>query len=194
VAGSDAATAEDLLAGAGRDPSRPLVLVSPGASFGRSKLYPAGRFAAAADALIRQRGAQIVINAGPGEALIARAVEDAMTQPVLVNLARIGNTLGLLKALVARADVVITNDTGPRHFAAALGAGVVTIFGATDPGRTTIDYERERIVRVDVPCSPCQKKRCPLPPGPEHHQCMLKIPPEVVASAAGELLDAGRSP
>jgi len=102
----------------------------------------------------------------------------------------VGNSIGLLKALVDRADLLITNDTGARHVAAALGSAVVTIFGATDPNRTTLDYDRERIVRADVPCGPCQKKRCPLPAGPERHQCMLKIPPETVVAAAEELLDA----
>jgi len=192
VAAADAALAEELLVEAGLDPSRPLVVLNPGASYGPSKMYPAERFAAVGDALARGRGAQIVVNAGPGEVAVAETVERAMAEGVLLNLARVGTTLGVVKALLARAWVVITNDTGPRHLAAALGAGVVTIFGATDPDRTTIDYARERIVRVDVPCAPCQKKRCPLPPGPSHHQCMLSIPPEMVVSAAEELLSDGR--
>ena len=103
-----------------------------------------------------------------------------MAERALLNLARAENTIGRLKALVARAELLVTNDTGPRHVAAALGTGVVTVFGSTDPDRTTIDYDRERIVRVEVPCGPCQKKHCPLPPGPDRHQCMLGIAPETV--------------
>jgi heptosyltransferase-2 len=109
-----------------------------------------------------------------------------------LNLARVPNSLGLLKALVRRSNLVITNDTGPRHFAAAFGVPVVTVFGATDPGWTTIYYPRERIVRVEVPCGPCQRRTCPLPEGPRHHQCMLKIPPEMVLAAAEELLSEAR--
>ena len=100
------------------------------------------------------------------------------------------NTLGLLKSLVRRCSLVITGDTGVRHFAAAFDTPVVTLFGSTDPVWASIDYDKERIIRVDVPCAPCQKKRCPLPEGPEHHQCMEKITPEMVLAAAEELLDA----
>ena len=189
VGDSDAARAEALLSEAGVEPGRPVVLVNPGASFGPSKLYPPERFAAVADALVDRRKAQIIINAAPSERAYADAVEAAMAHRPAANLARVDNTLGLLKAVVARSDLLITNDTGARHLAAALGASVVTIFGSTDPGWTEIGYDRERIVRVDVPCGPCQRKRCPLPVGPEHHQCMLGIAPEMVAAAAEELLD-----
>lgn len=188
---SDAATAEQLLAGAGLDPARPLVMLNPGASFGPAKMYPPELFAAVGDALVRSRGAHIVINAAPGEVAIAQSVEEAMAEPVLVNLARVGSTLGLLKALVKRSALLVTNDTGPRHFAAALGVPVVTIFGPTDPDRTRIYYDKERPIRADVPCSPCQKKRCPLPPGRERLRCMLQIPPETVVAAAEQLLDQG---
>lgn len=189
VGDADVAAAAKLLADAGADAARPLVVLNPGGAYGSSKLYPADRFAAAADALIRRRGAQIVINAAPNERPVAEAVVSAMRHTPLVNLARHDNTLGLLKAVVRRCDLMITNDTGARHVAAALGAPVVTIFGSTDPEWTTIYYERERIVRVDVPCGPCRQRQCPLPPGPQHHQCMLGVSPERVLAAAEELLE-----
>ena len=188
VADADAASADDLLARKAPGDG-PLVLLNPGAAFGGSKLYPAGRFAAVADALVERHDARIVINAGPGEGEIAAAVAKSMNHAVATNLADERNSLGLVKAIAARSDLMITNDTGPRHFAAAFGVPVVTIFGATDPGWTTIYYDRERIVRVDVPCGPCQQKECRFPPDhPEFHQCMLKIPPEMVLAAAEELL------
>lgn len=185
---ADAARADELLAQAHADPHLPIVLLNPGASFGGSKLYPAPRFAAVADHLVDRRGAQIVITAGPGEGEIARAVAKAMNHAALLNLADVKNTIGLVKAMTARSRLMITNDTGPRHFAAALAVPVVTIFGATDPGWTTLDCPWERIVRVGVPCGPCRKKQCPLPPGDQHHQCMRNIPPEMVLAAAEELL------
>jgi len=192
VADADADAARTMLIDAGCDAMRPLVMLNPGASFGPSKLYPADRFAAVADALVERRGVQVVINAGPGEQAVAEAVEASMTSAPLLNLARASNSLGLVKALAAKVDVVITNDTGARHIAAAQGAGVVTIFGSTDPDRTTIDYPLDRIIRTDVPCGPCQKKRCGLPAGPEHHQCMTNITPQTVVEAAEALLDAER--
>jgi len=185
----DAATAAEALgAEAGVDPSRPIVIINPGASFGSSKLWMPDRFAAVADALIDAHGAQIVINAAPNEKAIAASVADRMAGAPAVNFAERDNTLALLKALTARAALMITGDTGPRHMAAALGCGVVTLFGSTDPDWTTIDYPRERIVRVAVPCAPCQKKQCPLPAGGEHHQCMTKITVEMVLDAAADLL------
>jgi len=190
----DAAWAEGVLAEAGTDGKRPAVVLNPGASFGPAKQYPPDRFAAVADALIDRHDAAILINAAPDEQHVADAVAGAMTRPTALNLARMDNSLGRLKAVVKRAALLITNDTGPRHVAAALGTPVVTIFGPTDPGRTTIDYDRERIVRAVVPCQFCQKPRCPLPSGPEHHQCLLNIAPADVIAAADELLALDVSP
>ena len=115
-------------------------------------------------------------------------VAAAMKTDVAVNLAEVSNSLGLLKALCARCDLVVTNDTGARHIAVAVGASVVTIFGSTDPAWTTLDAPRERIVRVDVPCGPCQKKRCPLPAGDEHLRCLREVSVEAVLSACEALL------
>ncbi len=183
-----AAEADDLFAQVGIDAHRPVVVVNPGASFGSSKLWQPERFAAVADTLIERRGAQILINVAPKETAIAAAVVGAMRHTPAVDFGKRGNTLGLLKAVIARANLLITGDTGPRHVAAALGTPVVTLFGPTDPDWTTIDFPDERIVRVDVPCAPCQKKLCPLPVGPRHHLCMERITPEMVLVAAEQLL------
>ncbi len=86
--------------------------------------------------------------------------------------------------------MLITNDTGARHIAAAMGSAVVTLFGSTDPRWAQIDYPSERIVRGEVPCSPCQLKLCNQPAGPASHQCMAAITVEMVTQAANELLDA----
>lgn len=182
--------ADSLFARMGLAPDRPIVVLNPGAHFGSSKLWPAERFAAVADALRERHGAQIIVNAAPSEQEIAAAVAVAMRQPPEITFSQIENTLGLLKAITSRCSLVVTGDTGPRHVAAALGVPVVTIFGSTDPRWTEIDCPRERIVRVDVPCGPCQQKVCPLPAGAEHHQCMTRISPEMVLQAAGELLAA----
>lgn len=183
----DQQRAGQLLEQAGFDPTKPLAVLNPGGSYGTAKLYPAGRFAAVANGLAERLGYQIIINAGPGEEAIAQALQQAMGRPPLLNLATVGNSLGLLKAIIARAGLVVTNDTGPRHIAAALGVNLVTIFGPTAPGRTELYYSRERIVRVDLRCSPCQKKTCPLAQENGRHRCMLAIPPEMVLAAAGEL-------
>ncbi|MCJ7544587.1 MAG: lipopolysaccharide heptosyltransferase II [Phycisphaerae bacterium] len=185
----DAAAAAALLEEAALTDRRPLVMLNPGASFGVSKVWKPDRYAALADALIERRGAGIILNAAPAERTVAEAVAAAMRHPPQLNLARRDNSIGLVKALAARCDLVVTNDTGARHIAAAVGAAVVTLFGSTDPRWSAIDYELERVIRVDVPCSPCQKRLCYQPPGPAYHQCMEAITVERVLPAAEELLD-----
>ena len=183
-------SAERLLGEAGWDSARPLVMLNPGGAFGPSKRWPAERYAAVADALIARRDAQIIINAAPGEQLVADEVVGLMQNRPLINFAERDNSLALVKSLLQRSQLLVTNDTGARHIAAAMGTAMVTIFGSTDPGWTTIDYDRERMVRTDAPCAPCQKKVCPNPAGPTFHQCMLAIEPAEVTAAAEQLLSA----
>jgi len=120
--------------------------------------------------------------AAPSEMEEARGITAAAKcAPTIVGYGKLG--LGALKGVIAQADVVITNDTGPRHMAAALGRPVVTIFGPTDPTWAQIDYEKEQIVRVEVDCGPCQ-----LPVCPKDHRCMEGVEPEGVFEAVCALL------
>jgi heptosyltransferase-2 len=194
VSEADRAAAEAEFSAAGVRTDRPVVMLNPGAAFGPSKMWDPQRFAAVADALAERLGAQIIINAAPAEQAVARAVEEAMVHPPAISFAGRANTIGLLKGLMARSDVLITNDTGARHVAAALGIGVVTLFGSTDPRWARIDYEKERIIRVHVPCAPCQRRMCFQPAGPAYHQCMGHITPDMVIQAAAELLARRAAP
>ena len=81
-------------------------------------------------------------------------------------------TLGALKEIIRRCDLMVTNDTGPRHIAAAFDVPVVTVFGPTHPEWTEIYFAKERKVAVKVFCGPCQKKTCPL-----DHRCMTRVTP-----------------
>jgi len=184
----DARAADEMLHQAGADASRPIVMLNPGASFGVSKMWDPERYAVVADALMERRGAQIIINAAPGERRIAAMVARAMNGRPLLNFADRCNTLSLLKALVQRSALMITNDTGARHIAAALGVDVVTLFASTDPRWSEIDYPRERIVRAEVACAPCGQKLCAQAAGPQYQQCTAAITPEMVLRAAEELL------
>jgi len=161
----------------------PLIVISPGAKFGASKCWLPERFAAVADHLIESEGATVIVTCGPGEESIARAIGAAMKQdgflfdsPLL--------TLGELKSLVRRSDLLICNDAGPRHIAKAFDVPVVTVFGPTHPDWTSTSYGDERIVRIDVDCGPCQQRVCPL----EHHQCMTGVSMDMVFAAAVALL------
>jgi len=115
---------------------RPFAMLCPGANR-IDKRWPAERFGAVADALAERRGLASVVTGGPGETGVAAAVAAAARQSV-VDLTARNVTLGGLKAVAAEAAVAITNDTGPRHLAAAMGTPVVCLYGPTDRRWTTL--------------------------------------------------------
>lgn len=161
---------------------RPLVILNPGAQYGDAKCWSPRRFAAVGDHLTRQRQAVVLVSGAPRERRIIDEVLDAATTP-MIDLSRLGLTLGVLKDVIRRCDLMISNDTGPRHIAAAFGTPVITIFGPTHPEWTEIYFPLERKVSVPVYCGPCQRKRCPL-----DHRCMTEVTPEMVLARADELL------
>jgi heptosyltransferase-2 len=110
------------LRGAGIDDESPLVLVTPGASFGASKLWPVEHFASACDGIARRLGLHPVLAPGPGELEIAHQIADQARLPTLA-LADPSPDIEDVKALVERSRLVLTNDTGPRHIAVALARG-----------------------------------------------------------------------
>ena len=170
------------LAEAGLLPGERTLVVTPGASFGASKLWPPESFAAAADAIARRHGLRAVLAPGPGEEEIARGIAERMAEHALL-LADPPTSLAELVALVAGAALHLGNDTGPRHIAVASGVPTVVVMGPTDPRHTAHQLERQRVLREDVPCSPCHLKVCPI-----DHRCMTRLRPERVAAAAAELL------
>lgn len=177
------AQADDLLRQGGFDPDtdRRLVLLNPGANYGDAKMWQPERYAQVADQCAEELGAFIAVNGSPKERVILDRVIAAAKTPIL-DLSAAGMTLSLLKSIVRRASVMVTNDTGPRHIAAALGTPVVTLFGPTDPAWTEIGFDAERQVSVKVFCGPCQKKKCPL-----DHRCMTRIDAERVTRQVIEL-------
>ncbi len=162
----------------------PRVLLVPGAKFGESKLWPPEHFAAVADTLADRVGAVCLLSGAPGERPILAAVRAAAHRPP-VDLTSLGTDLATLKAVVRRCHLVVTNDTGPRHLAAAMGVPVVTLFGPTDPAWTEIPFSAERKARRKVHCSPCGLKRCPI-----DHRCLRWLHPSTVVDAAERLLAA----
>lgn len=176
----DDAQADELLRKGGYDPvsGRKLLLLNPGANYGDAKMWSPDRFAGVADRCAEELGVFVAVNGSPKERAILDEVIASAKTPIL-DLSAAGMTLDLLKSIVRRASVMVTNDTGPRHIAAAMGTPVVTIFGPTDPAWTQIDYDAERQVMEKVFCGPCQKKKCPL-----DHRCMTRIGVERVAKEA----------
>lgn len=167
---------------------QPLVTLCPGANFGASKCWAPERFAQVADLLVEHYNAVIAISPGPGEEPLAQAIAAAMRQPNLL-LDNPCITLGELKSLIARSDLLLGNDTGPRHFARAFNIHRVTVFGPTEERWTDTSHGRETIVRVNVPCGPCHQKVCPL----ERQICMEDVTVEMVFKACQHELSAALS-
>jgi heptosyltransferase-2 len=164
----------------------PLILLNPGAQYGAAKIWLPEYFAQLADRFIDQLGATVLISSAPRERAIVDAISRNMKHAA-VDLARAGCTLGALKEIIRRCDLMVTNDTGPRHIAAAFDVPVVTVFGPTHPEWTEIYFPKERKVAVKVFCGPCQKKTCPL-----DHRCMTRLTPAMVYDASTQLLGTGQ--
>lgn len=154
----------------------------PGASFGPSKQWPPEYFAKVAEEIYRRHGWPLVIAPSGEETHIAQAIASSAKTPVLVLDSPV---LGLLQlaALIDQAQVCISNDTGPRHFAVALHTPVVVPIGSTDPRYTNHQLERQRVLSADVDCAPCGLKVCPI-----DHRCMTHLKPKAVLEAVEELL------
>lgn len=174
--------AEALLAQSGRRPDRKLVGVVPGARYGASKRWPPDRFAALSDKLIRELDCDTLLITAPSEKDVAHAVAAAMVERPL-RLPENGTDLTTLKGLIRRCDLLVGNDTGPRHIAVAFGVPAVTLMGPTDPAVTESPYEKGAIVRQKVPCAPCYRRECPT-----DHICMTSIPVERVYEQARKRL------
>jgi len=130
----------------------PIVVLVPGGAFGPSKCWPDERFAQTADWLIAHYSATVVVSVAPAQAerQIAQKICD-FSKHGLVNLADRPLNLNELKALFSIADLVITNDTGPRHIAVAFHRKIVTLCGPNDPAWTETDCENEiQIVSVET--------------------------------------------
>lgn len=126
---------------------RPFIVLNPGANRA-DKRWPEERFAAVADALAKSHGISTAVSGSPGEMAMLLAVIGAAKSPI-INLAERGITLGSLKVVIQQSALLITNDTGPRHLAVALGTPVVTLFGPTDHRWTTPNCDRERIILAE---------------------------------------------
>lgn len=156
--------------------------LNPGASFGASKCWPAERFAELAELCQRRLNAKLLLFSGPGEEAIAEALM-SRSQATIIDTRRDKVDLELLKPLVRRCNLLITNDTGPRHYAVAFDVPVVVIMGSTDPRYTASNLDKTIVIRKELDCSPCHKKVCP-----SDHECMTRITPEEVFAAAVKLL------
>jgi lipopolysaccharide heptosyltransferase II len=176
--------AEALLRRAGVDSnSRPLVALNAGATNSRAKRWPEDRFAALADRLIEALGSRIVFIGAASERAGAERIIRRMERRGAVNLAGETGMTELIGSLDA-CDLLISNDTGPAHIAAALGRPTLTIFGPTNEFETAPRGPRAEAIRAEgVECERCMLRDCPI-----DHRCMTRIDPSEVFERALKLL------
>jgi heptosyltransferase-2 len=159
----------------------PWIGLNPGAFYGTAKRWLPERYAAVGDTLARRHGARVAIIGGAAERGLGESIAGGMREParVLGGETALSDLAGVLKHL----SLLVTNDSGPMHVAAALGVPVVAVFGPTESRETGPVGEAHRIVREPVHCSPCMLRECPI-----DHRCMTRIGVDrVIAEAQGML-------
>jgi lipopolysaccharide heptosyltransferase II len=146
-----------------------------------SRRYPPESFAAAAGRLVRDAGYQVVFTGAPGELDLIEGIRASMAAPSHSLVGQLA--LEELAALLAEAPLLISNNTGPVHVAAAVGTPVVVLYALTNPQHTPWGVPC-RVLNHDVPCKYCFKSVCPE----GHHDCLRRVPPSAVVAAACDLL------
>lgn len=188
VSADEKRTVDVWLASAGINSSDLIIGINPGSTYGSAKRWSSDRFAEVARRLVRRleqaesAHVAVVILGAKGEESLGK---DIATQfggrSVVLSGA---TTIRELMAVVKRCRLLMTNDTGPMHIAAAFGVPVVAVFGPTD-WRTTSPYGQERsIVREAVDCAPCLLRECPI-----DHRCMTRVSVEKVYETSVKQLE-----
>lgn len=155
----------------------PWVALSPGAAYGPAKRWPPERFAAVAARLHQELGARLVLLGGPEDQPVAAQVMQRLNGIGLNLVGRISLRQAL--AVLSRMALVLTNDSGLMHAAAALGVSVVAIFGSTDPQATGPFTDKATVLYHALSCSPCRKRTCNL-----GYPCLTSVSPDEVFEAA----------
>lgn len=166
--------------------TQPIFGLNPGAEYGPAKRWPAERFIGAAQKLQQKTGCLWLMFGGRNDSAVAQRIEFGLGgMPTVMNLA--GRTsLRELMALLRLCRVLVTNDSGPMHVAAALGTPVVVPFGSTSPELTGPGLPgdpRHRLLKSDAPCSPCFLRQCPI-----DFRCLNGISVERVVEAVSFLV------
>ncbi len=172
-----------------KDSQKICIGISTGAAFGSSKIWLKEYFAQVVVFLL-QKGYRVLLFGSGKEALNNQKIVELVSRELgemqedLVDLSNKTDIAALIHHIGAL-DVFLSNDSGPMHIAAAMNIPLVALFGATHPTYCLPwQYSQCIILNKHLPCSPCQKKVCPL----GHHECMKQITPQEVNDAILKLL------
>lgn len=160
--------------------TQPVLALCPGAEFGPAKRWPASHFADIANQKLNE-GWQVWIFGSPKDKPVADEIM-ALTDQRCIHLAgrtRLDEAIDLL----ALASLVVSNDSGLMHIAAALQRPLVALYGPTSAQFTPPLHPKAKMLTLKLPCQPCFKRECPL----KHQQCMRDLQPNKVLNAMTEL-------
>jgi heptosyltransferase II len=165
---------------------RPVVILCPGAEYGPAKRWPPNQFAELANLFLRD-GLQVWIVGSPNDRIAADAVLNSLGENMhkvrdLTARTDLGTAIDILSA----ASLVVSNDSGLMHAAAAVGAPLVALFGSSSPAYTPPLSPVAQIAKIDIECSPCFERECPL----GHFKCMRELKPPIVYNLARTALPA----
>lgn len=168
---------------------RQVVALNTGGAYGSAKQWPLEYFATLAARLTRELNAHVVVLCGPAEVSSAERIVELANSDQVKSLAGKKVSIGLSKAIVKRSDLLISTDSGPRHFGAAFNVPTITLFGPTDP-RWSENYHQNAIhLSREVACGPCAERSCPI----GHHRCMRELTVDHVFNAANHLIQRTQS-
>ncbi|QEY24412.1 lipopolysaccharide heptosyltransferase II [Neisseria animalis] len=167
------------LAKHGLDTAKPVIAFCPGAEYGPAKRWPARHFAELALRYIRQ-GRQVWLFGSQKDFAIAEEI-NRFADGLCTNLCG-KTTLSEAIDLLACAETVVCNDSGLMHLAAALDRKVIAVYGSSSPDHTPPLSPKAKIISLNLECSPCFKRECPL----GHTDCLNKLMPDTVYQAARE--------
>ena len=177
---------EEILHKEGMQDGKPIIACHVSANNGQSKRWPVPYWATLMDRLLREDGSNVVLTGGPGDLpLITAICEKMRARPI--NLAG-KTTLPQLAALLQRADLLVTGDSGPMHIAGAVGTSLIAIHGPTDPAHSGPVTPEATILRDDSWCSPCYMAKGPADCRFFTTQCMKNISPNQVYTLIHEKL------
>jgi heptosyltransferase-2 len=157
-----------------------VAVLNTGGAFGAAKDWPAEHFSALARRLAVERDLSVLVNCGPAERQAVAAIVEKANHPRVVSLAaEPALPIGLTKAVIRRAALLVTTDSGPRFFGVAFGVPTVTLFGPTSVELTRTGAEHETSLSLGLECQPCMQRTCPL----VHHRCMRDLTVDRVLAA-----------
>lgn len=162
--------------------TRPYAVMIVGAQYGPSKCWPAEYFSELADIMIDKYGLNVYMLPGRDERAIADRVYAGIERKDRADI--LAMNIRDMKVCLSRASAVVSNDTGPRHISAALSVPTIVLAGPMDEGYTAYPSPSTRVLSKDVPCRPCNKKRCD-----KGHECMTEIKPQEVAGIMGDVIE-----